>query len=435
MQDKKIFPLSRLSKAIEQVIQTYCSNLVWVKADIVKLNYYQHSGHAFPELAEKKEGRIVVEMRGTIWKKQFDQINQNFQEVLQEQLRDDMSVVMQVQVNYHAVYGLSVNILDMDPHYTLGELARQKAATIQRLKQEALFTANKQKPLPLLPKTLAVISVESSKGYQDFLSVLEHNSWGYQYHLKLFPAVLQGERAITTIISQLKNIQDHLDLFDAVLIVRGGGGDIGLSCYDNYQLSRAIASFPLPVITGIGHSTNMTVSEMVCYQSFITPTKVAEFLLQKFHEVAFPLRENLERIKYLMGQRFETAFSALHQSTRMLQSSTRWSFDSNRRNLDQIHQGLYRHSKSLIINHQRSLEAFATNIRLLSPDNILKKGYSISRVGGRIVQSIEELPEAALLETQLTNGYVISRVEKTEERMSENQPIEIDIDPLGIQKL
>src|SRR5690554_2842830 len=215
MQDKKIFPLSRLSKAIEQVIQTYCSNLVWVKADIVKLNYYQHSGHAFPELAEKKEGRIVVEMRGTIWKKQFDQINQKFQEVLQEPLKDDMSVVMQVQVNYHAVYSLSVNILDMDPHYTLGELARQKAVTIQRLKQEELFAANKLKTLPLLPKTLAIISVESSKGYQDFLSVIERNQWSYKFHLKVFPAVLQGERAISTIISQLRNIQRHEAVFDA----------------------------------------------------------------------------------------------------------------------------------------------------------------------------------------------------------------------------
>lgn len=426
MLEKKVYPLSKLSKAIQQVIQTHCSDLVWVRADIVKLNFYVHSGHAYPELAEKKEGRMVAEMRGTIWKKQFDQINHKFQEVLQEDLKDDMSVVMLVQVNYHAVYGLSVNILDMDPHYTLGELARQKAATIKRLKKEELLTANKQKLLPLVPKTLAVISVESSKGYQDFLSVLEHNQWGYQFHLKLFPAVLQGDRAIATIIDQLKNIQSHKAVFDAVVIIRGGGGDIGLSCYDDYQLSRTIASFPMPIITGIGHSTNMTVSEMVSYQSFITPTKVAEFLLQKFHDYAFPIKENLDRIKFLTRRRFEAERSGLRESIRMMQSITKWTFDANRQKLDQHQQGLTIYSRSLIANQKRSLEAFATNIRLLSPENILKKGYSISRINGKIVQSVDEIPENSMMETQLTDGFVFSRIERKENQKQENQPIETD---------
>lgn len=432
MHDKKVYPLSRLSKAIEQVIQTHCSHLVWVKADIVKLNFYPQSGHAYPELAEKKEGRMVAEMRGTIWKKQFDQINQKFQEVLQEPLKDDMSVVMQVQVNYHAVYGLSVNILDMDPHYTLGELARQKAVTIQRLKQEELFAANKLKILPLLPKTLAIISVESSKGYQDFLSVIEHNQWSYKFHLKLFPAVLQGERAISTIISQLRNIQRHEAVFDAVLIIRGGGGDIGLSCYDDYQLSRTIASFPLPVITGIGHSTNMTVSEMVSYQSFITPTKVAEFLLQEFHNFAFPIRENLDRLKHLTRRRFESQLLGVRESIRMLHSITKWTLEANRRNVDQIQNGLHHHSRSFIANQKRSLEGFATNIRLLSPENVLKKGYSISRINGKIVQSIEEIPEGAFMETQLIDGFVISKTEKTQKRSPQSDTTEIDIDSARI---
>ena len=263
MQSRQIFPLSKLTAAIENVINSHCSRIVWVKAEIVRLNYYSHTGHCFPELVEKTDGKIIAEIRGNIWKANFEAINRKFISVLNEGLGDDMSVVIQATVTYHPVYGLALNILDIDPEFTLGELARQKTKTIKKLRKENLFHSNKETFLPALPKTIALISVSSSKGYQDFTNVIENNPQGYKFHMVLFPAVLQGEKAITTIIDALGHIQEYREVFDAVVIVRGGGGEIGLSCYDNYKLARAIAGFPLPVLTGIGHSSNETVSEMV----------------------------------------------------------------------------------------------------------------------------------------------------------------------------
>src|SRR5690606_33165939 len=283
MASKQIFPLSKLTAAIENVINTHCSRVVWVKAEIVRLNHYKHTGHCFPELVEKKDGKVIAEIRGNIWKTHFEIINTKFRNVLNEDLGDDMTVVLQATVTYHPVYGISLNIFDIDPEYTLGELAKQKAETILRLQKENIYTANKELSPALLPKTIAIISVSTSKGYLDFINVIENNPWKYKFHFLLYPAVLQGERAVSTIVEQLKNIKKNLVHFDAVVILRGGGGEIGLSCYDSYELARAIARFPLPVLTGIGHSTNQTVSELVSWQSFITPTKLAEFLLQEFH--------------------------------------------------------------------------------------------------------------------------------------------------------
>ncbi|HSJ12196.1 MAG TPA: exodeoxyribonuclease VII large subunit, partial [Gillisia sp.] len=263
MSQKQIFPLSKLSEAIENVINTYCSKIVWVKAEIVRLNYYSHTGHCFPELVEKKDGKIIAEIRGNIWKVNFERINKKFRLVLNEDLGDDMTVVIQATVTYHPVYGLALNILDIDPEFTLGELARQKMETIKKLQEENIFFANKHTSLALLPKTIALISVSSSKGYLDFMNVIQNNPQGYKFHIFLFPAVLQGEKAVTTIISQMDRIRELKGVFDAVAIIRGGGGEVGLSCYDNYELAKTIATFPLPVLTGIGHSTNETVSELV----------------------------------------------------------------------------------------------------------------------------------------------------------------------------
>ena len=286
----KIYPLSSITKAIENLIAIHASGYYWVKAEIVKLNYYKQSGHCYPDLVEKVDGKIVAEIRGNIWKDDFIEINKKFKEVLNEELGDEMTVVCRAKVKYSSVYGLSLNIIDISPEYTMGELAKQKMETIRRLKTEGLFTLNQTKLLPVLPKTIAVISVESSKGYQDFINVIDKNNWAYAFHIKLFPAILQGTKSVITITEQLKVISKYAHIFDAVTIIRGGGGDVGLSSFDSYDLAKEVANFPIPVLSGIGHSTNLTVTEMVSHKHFITPTKMAEFLIQKFHNFSVPLQ-------------------------------------------------------------------------------------------------------------------------------------------------
>ncbi len=413
MPTRQVFPLSKLTEAIENVINRHCSKVVWVKAEIVKLNHYPHTGHCYPDLVEKKDGKIVAELRGNIWKSNFDLINEKFRQVLNEDLRDDMTVVVQATVTFHSVYGLALNILDIDPEYTLGELAKQRAEAIKKLVSQGIFDANKQRTLPRLPKTIAVISVNSSKGYQDFINVIEGNPWGYKFHCKLFPAILQGERAVPTITAQLKKIEEHKKLFDAVAIIRGGGGEIGLSCYDNYELARKIAQFPLPVLTGIGHSTNETVSELVSYKNFITPTKIAEFLLQEFHNFSQPLRENLQKIMSGANLLFERQETQLQRVSSSFGFLTNRILDRERNRLTSCRQMIVSEAKGLLKQETSELKNTATSIELLSPKNILKRGFSITRKDGRIITDATLLEPGDLIETEFFAGKASAEIKKS----------------------
>lgn len=434
MNIKNIYSLSQLSRSVQNVIQQYCSKVVWIKAEIVKLNYYSHSGHCYPALVEKRNGKVIAEMRGNIWSSTFEAINAKFKTVLKEELKDDMTVVLQASVTYHPVHGLALNIIDIDPEYTLGELAREKAMAIEKLKSEHLFEANRRTNLPALPKTLAIISVETSKGYQDFLNVIETNPYGYKFHHLLFPAILQGERAVGTISRQLEHIATHAHIFDAVAIIRGGGGEIGLSCFDDYSLAKKIAGFPVPVLTGIGHSTNETVSELVSYQSFITPTKIAEFLLQKFHDFSVPVQHAGEQIEKEANRLFKEQKSGLQETARLFNSLTNRILDRNKTVLEQMTRSLFSDSllifrsqkediqgieRSLLVNagvllkeiHQK-LQFSEEKVRLLSPENILKRGYSITRQNGKAIRDSREIDPEEMVETQLYKGKILSRIEK-----------------------
>ncbi|MDT0690271.1 exodeoxyribonuclease VII large subunit [Salegentibacter sp. F188] len=434
MSEKKIFSLSSLSRSIEKVIHTQCNKIVWIKAEIVKLNHYPKSGHCYPTLVEKKNGKVIAEMRGNIWASHFETINTKFKSVLREELKNDMTVVIQGSVTYHPIHGLALNIIDIDPEYTLGELAREKAETIARLKAENIFAENKKLNLPVLPKTIAVISVQTSKGYQDFLDVIDKNPWKYKFHHLLFPAILQGERSTKMILEQLDNIQKYQNVFDAVAIIRGGGGEIGLSSFDNYLLAKRIATFPLPVLTGIGHATNETVSELVSFQSFITPTKIAEFLLQKYHDFAMPLKEAEQKIQNHTNWLFKDQKNNLKETARLFSSFTQRSLDRSKAELNQyvfqlknFSRGTIEEQKMNLLQTQKSILSLAQKpikeeqknlkftqekIGMLSPENILKRGFSITRQNGKIIRNTEELDPEVLLETQLYSGTIDSRIEK-----------------------
>lgn len=434
--EKTVYSLSQLSRSIQNAIVRHCSKVVWIKAEIVKLNYYSKSGHCYPALVEKKNGKVIAEMRGNIWSGTFEAINQKFRNVLKEDLKDDMTVVIQGSVTYHPVHGLALNIIDIDPEFTLGELAREKAETVEKLKTGGIYFANKEKVLPLLPKTIAVISVDTSKGYQDFLSVIRNNRWGYRFHHLLFPAILQGDRAVSTITQQLEKISLYSHVFDAVAIVRGGGGEIGLSCFDDHSLARKIATFPIPVLTGIGHSTNETVSELVSFQSFITPTKIAEFLLQKFHDFSVPVQRASEKIEQEATWMFRDQKTSLQETARLFNSLTLRVLDKNKSELERLGHSLLTESRETFRSKTEDLSSLEKNLisgakdpvkealqklhfseeklRLLSPENILKRGYSITRQNGKAITQPEELDPEKVLETRIFGGTIISRIERTE---------------------
>ncbi|WP_158559147.1 exodeoxyribonuclease VII large subunit [Deminuibacter soli] len=295
--NKRVFSLFEVAKSIQKTIMDRYTSSYWVKAEMNKLNYYSHSGHCYPELVEKSGGKVVAQLKANLWRDDFKRINEKFTEVVGEPLKDGIKILLLATLSFDPAYGLALRIIDIDPGFTLGDLEQEKANTIARLKKEGLFHQNKSLSLPLLPQRIALISVETSKGYADFLNVLTTNIGGYAFFHFLFPSLLQGEQAVKSILQQLQRIKKVQSHFDVVAIIRGGGGDVGLSCYNNYELAKEIALFPIPVITGIGHATNETVVEMVSFSNAITPTKIAEYLIQQFHNFSVPVQKAEEKIK------------------------------------------------------------------------------------------------------------------------------------------
>lgn len=315
METPQHFTLKQVAESIRKTIAERYSRTYWVTAEMHKLNATR-KGHCYPELVQKEHDSIVVEMRGTIWKQQFERIQKKFHEVVKEPLRDGMELLFHVKITYHPLYNIGLEIIDIDPNYTLGALQKERQQTLERLNREGILNANQQLEMTLLPKRLAVISQADSKGYSDFVTLLNGHPKRYHFNTFLFEATLQGDAAISSIQNQLKRIGQVKQHFDAVVIIRGGGGEIGMHCYNNYELAKAIATFPLPVLTGIGHSTNLTVCEMIAFRNGITPSDMAYFLLSIFEELDAPLDEFLVKLPQQIRRVFQDINNQFTQLTR-----------------------------------------------------------------------------------------------------------------------
>ena len=455
----KIFTLKQVVQSIRKTIEERYQNTYWVKAEMHKLNRYP-SGHCFPELLQKENGKIVAQIGASIWKHNFDRINENFIKVVKEPIKEDTTLLMKVKIAFHENYGLSLQILDIDPNYALGELQRERQETLLKLKKEGIINANQQLNFPLLPKRVAVISAESSKGLNDFYQVLEGYSSRYSLFHMLFPSYLQGDQAASSIIAQLNRINRVKGHFDLVVIVRGGGGEVGLSCYNNYELCKTIATFPLPVLTGIGHSTNFTVAEMIAFRNAITPTELADFLINSFKEFelsidglskdlrintmrqlersSVKLTAGLERFKntttsFLNGERArlrsqgETLKFGSKQLVREnintiqllvqnLNSRSRQYTDRGFEKVEQLKLSLQKNSAAIIKHQNEQVLQLEKNIRLVDPINVLKRGYSITTINGKVVRKADDLNEGDLIETLTEELRITSEVRSNNKR-------------------
>jgi exodeoxyribonuclease VII large subunit len=463
IQDKSVFTLLEVSQSIKKTLASRYGSSFWIKAEMNKLNHYSHTGHCYPDLVEKLDGRVVAQMRATLWKKDHQIINDKFLDRLKEPLKDGIKILFLASIAFDPIYGLSLHIQDIDPAYTLGDLESEKQATIAKLKSEGYFYLNKQRIIPVIPKRIAIISVETSKGYADFLNVIEKNPWNYKIFHFLFPAILQGENAISSIMYQLSKIKKVAQHFDLVAIIRGGGGDVGLSCYNSYELTKTISTFPLPVITGIGHATNETVAELISNFNAITPTKLAEFLLQKFHNFAQPVQQSQLRLVQLSRLILEESKSNLQFEARTFRNATGKTISLSRveikntvrtmekqsiaqlqshtihlTNLSQIlkkdsmhivqnqkstltHlvQNIPKSSASLISRQNRNLVEIENSIRMLSPEAVLKRGYSILWKNGTLVKTIEDVEIGDAITAQLLDGKIVTKVESRQTNKNE----------------
>lgn len=366
----KYFSLLEVLLSVQKTLLNRYTSCFWVKAEMMKLNHYVHSGHCYPDLVEKVENKIVAQTRALIWKDDYIRINQKFLSITKESIKDGITILLYCRINFDALYGLSLRIIDIDPLFSLGELEKERQETLKKIKDEGLWDKNKKLSIPILPQRLAIVSVQTSKGYSDFMNIIQKEETNYKIFTYLFPSLLQGDNAVESMILALDTIEIVKDHFDAVLIIRGGGGDIGLACYNNYQLVKRITTFPLPIFTGIGHSTNETVAEMVSNKTAITPTDLADFIITQFRN-----------------------------------------FDES---LKQFKQKLFNNATKRIERESQTLTQYKQILQILDPKNLLKRGYSISYLDDKIIKSTSQLEIGDQIITLFAEGKVISTVKDIE---------------------
>jgi exodeoxyribonuclease VII large subunit len=319
MSEKEIFTLQQVATSIRKTIEQRYTRSYWVKAEMYKLNRFP-SGHAFPELVQKEGDKIISQLSGTIWKKQLEKINEQFISIVKEPLRDGITLLMLVKINFNETFGLSLQILDIDPSFSLGELQKQRDETLKKLDSLGVLNKNQQLEFPIIPKRIAIISADSSKGLSDFMEVLRNNESGYVFSTHLFTAYLQGDIAVDSIVKTLEKIKSVKHHFDLVVIVRGGGAEVGMTCYNHFKLCKAIAEFPLPILTGIGHSTNLTVAEMISFRNAITPTKLAEFLIQTYRDFDQKIRDLQNQLLNLARYNLSNSINDFNSLIRLFKS-------------------------------------------------------------------------------------------------------------------
>jgi exodeoxyribonuclease VII large subunit len=385
----KQYTLSELCSCIDEALSMELNDTYWVRAEIASLT---ERGHCYMELVEKaKNNAIAAKLRATCWQHVYHLLSAYFANETGQTLAVGMQVLLQVEVSFHAVYGLSLNVVGIDPTFTLGDLARQRQLTIQRLQEDGVMDLQRSLPLPLLPRRVAVISAADAAGYGDFCHQLQSNSGGFRFHTQLFPAVMQGEQSPASIIAALQQIAATADLYDLVVIVRGGGATTDLRNFDDYSLAFHCANFPLPVIAGIGHTRDVSVVDMVVHTSVKTPTAAAEWLIAAMQAQADRLGElqlRLQRVVQMAVRKQHSKLDSLWQSLR---------FATQRR-----------------LHRQRTqLQLWEKTIALHSPERIYRMGYSLTTVNGKIVKSINDVKAGEQLLTHTADGIITSEVKET----------------------
>lgn len=412
---RKELSLHELNACVRDALQEAMPERYWVRAEVSEARVHP-SGHCYLELIEKEEttGRTVAKARATIWATTFRLLRPWFEQSTGQALAAGIKILILASPTFHELYGYSLTIHDIDPAYTLGDAARRRAAILQQLRDEGVADMNKELAWPALPQRFAVISSPSAAGYGDFMNQIQNNPYGYKVYTVLFAASMQGEQTESSIIEALDRIACHEELFDGVVIIRGGGATSDLNSFDSYPLAVNIAQFPLPVITGIGHERDDTVIDLVANTRVKTPTAAAEWIIARLHEadlrvaglslaLSDEVRNRLQREKQTL-QRTTAALPRLVER-RIL----------NERHRSELWLEQIRHALRARLDAERNrLETFGTTVSLVSPQSLLQRGYSLTLHRGRVVKSIGDLAPGETIETLLADGTVVSRVENTQ---------------------
>ena len=449
--------LAQLVSDVKITLQSRYEAPVWVVAEISEMNI-NRSGHCYLELIEKDtiSDKAIAKCRATIWAFAFRTIKAYFETTTSETLRAGLKVLIKASVEFHEVYGFSLNVQDIDPQYTLGDMARKKAQIIKQLDDEGVVEMNKSLPFPFVPQRIAVISSETAAGFGDFENQLLNNTFGYSFNTRLFPAVMQGEKAPESIIYAFEAIFNSIGDFDVVVLMRGGGSKSDLSCFDDYDLAYLITQFPLPVLTGIGHERDDTISDKVAHTKLKTPTAVAEFLIGKVAEFDSRLDDLGQLAVDLANELFDKNEQLLDKLSHRLQYSSVELLQSNEEQLIWAKSKLLNGVKQLQINKhiqlnnfiqsikviaksalnheermceirnqrlekwinsyfgrkERRLSFFVEKVELLNPQRVLERGFAMVTHNGKLVKDSNRLNVGDAITVKLAKGKVDGEVTK-----------------------
>lgn len=375
------YSLSELCTQIEVVLMEGLPDTYWVRCEIASLS--EKGGHLYLDLVEKgQRGLFVARQRATCWNGRQQMLRAYFAQETGSSLQAGMQVLLEVSVRFHSVYGLSLDVQGIDPQYTLGDMARQRQAAISRLQAEGVFDMQRMLSLPTLTRRLAVVSAAEAAGYSDFVHQLEESP--YSFVATLFPAVMQGDRAAASIRAALDSIGATEEEFDAVVIIRGGGATTDLTCFDDYALAALCAQFPLPILTGIGHTRDVSVLDLVAFQALKTPTAVAAFLVERMDEQM----ERMQRLTYRLQQ------TALRQVL------------LRRHRVEQLEQRLYAGVQAWAMLRRNHIRMLEQRVETLNPERVYRLGYSLLRKDGRVVRSVEDCRQGDTVSAELADGIV-----------------------------
>ncbi len=353
----------------------------WVSAELAGISS-SGAGHLYLELVERDGERVLAKTRGTIWANTANRLVAKFAEATGKAPEVGMRMLLRVELTYHEVYGPSLNIMDIDPAYTLGELERKRQETLVRLEAEGLFETNKQKPLPRVLQRLAVVASETSAGYDDFVQHLKDNPYAYSFSVQLFPAIVQGDEATASVAQAIASIDS--EEFDAIVLIRGGGAKMDLACFDEYLLCEAVAKAPLPVIAGIGHERDESLADLVAHLSLKTPTAVANYLVDANAEFEYRIQQLAERLKDSVALRLEREERKLLVLENRLASGLKFSLQQK----------------------EWALERMVSRLQGVHPEALAQKGYYRLYGTEGIIKQLDDLSEGQCIELAMPEGMV-----------------------------
>jgi len=454
--------LTELQLIIRDSLYLALPDMYWVIAEIseIKENY---AGHCYLELIEKHpdEKNVRARAKAIIWSNRYRFLKSFFENITGESLKEGLKILVKTKVEYHELYGLSLVISDIDPAFTIGEMAMKRQLVIKKLEQEGVFSMNKELDFPAVPQRIAIISSKNAAGYSDFINQLTGNSFGYVFYTALIESAMQGAETEQGVISALDKIAINSHLFDLVVIIRGGGSQSDLSWFDSYNIAYLVTQFPLPVITGIGHDKDMSVTDMVANKSLKTPTAVADFLIDRMAVAENHLIEMSSEIKDISRiiieknrNRIETSKIKLLPLARIMMSDIKdklsgkiieiinigkeytfraglvpanqesrlvsavRSFSSGKETaLERTGQSLITCTLNSLNRNSIRLEGLENTLNILKPENVLQRGYTITSLNGRILKKSDQVKTDDLIDTRFSDGAVKSRVVgKTKEK-------------------